>query len=103
MDLHNNSRHGISIERISTPAFARAEIHETTITNGVASMRSVGSLQIAAKSQLSFAPGGLHAMLIQPLQGLVPGSTVQLEIRYNDGGLLIVAAPVLTRLDENSN
>jgi hypothetical protein len=99
LDIRNRSRKPVTIARISCAGFDRAEMHETTVTNGVASMHAVPEVRIDAGAILSFEPGGMHIMLIDPVKSLLPGNVLQLEIHYDDGGLLIVEAPVRTRLD----
>ncbi|MDH4047574.1 MAG: copper chaperone PCu(A)C [Gammaproteobacteria bacterium] len=100
MDMHNRSQHPLTIDGISSPEFVRAEIHETTLSDGIARMQALESITVDAGARLSFAPAGLHIMLLDPRKGLLPGATVRLELRYSDGGLLIVDAPVRTRGDD---
>ena len=42
-------------------------------------------------------------MLIDPVQGLLPGATVLLELHYDRSGLLLVEAEVRTRLENHGN
>jgi copper(I)-binding protein len=103
LDIENVSPRPVTLETVSSPVFARAELHETTIVDGVASMRALASLFLEPRSQTSFAPGGKHIMLIDALQGVLPGATVLLELHYDRSGLLLVEAEVRTRLEENGN
>jgi copper(I)-binding protein len=90
----------MTIDGFSSPGFARAEMHETTITDGIARMQALESIDIEAGSNIEFAPGGMHVMLVEPLKAVLPGASIRLELRYNDGGLLLMDAPVMTRLDD---
>ena len=97
MDILNQSQNVITIDSVSSPEFARAEMHETVLSDGIARMQALDFVAVEAASQLSFAPAGKHIMLLDPKSGLLPGGTVRLEIRLDDGGLLIIDAPVQTR------
>ena len=103
LDIENVAPRPVTLETVSSPAFARAELHETTIVDGVASMHSLASLVLEPRSQTGFAPGGKHIMLIDPVQGLLPGATVLLELHYDRSGLLLVEAEVRTRLEDHGN
>jgi copper(I)-binding protein len=103
LDLENRSSKSITLYGASSPAFGRAELHETTISDGVASMRPVASIVVDPGSRLQFAPGGKHIMLIDPLKAVLPGASVPLQLHYDDAGLLAIEAEVQTRLDDNEN
>lgn len=63
---------------VETPAARSATIHQSSMANGVSSMRAVtGGLTIAPGAKVEFAPGGYHLMLMglkapQALGGKVP-------------------------------
>jgi copper(I)-binding protein len=103
LDIENFSERPITLSSITSPTFARAELHETTIVDGVASMRPLTSVVIEPRSQMKFAPGGMHIMLIDPQKGLLPGANILLELHYDQTGLLLVEAKIQTRLDDNGN
>ena len=98
LHLRNPGNSAISLTGVSSPDFADAAIHETAIDeNGVARMKMLGAASIAAESELSFAPGGLHIMLLEPRRALLPGASVQVELTFDDGTVLLLDAPVQTR------
>ncbi len=101
MDIENRSGKPITINGVRSTAFGRAELHETTIADGIASMQPLAAVVIEARSQLKFAPGGTHIMLIDPVKALLPGGRIQLEIRYDSESSLLIDAEVRTRLDDN--
>ncbi len=103
LDIENVAARPVILERVSSPDFARTELHETTIVDGVASMRSLTSIVLEPRSQTKFAPGGKHIMLIDPVPGLLPGASTQLELHYDRTGLLVVDAEVQTRLNDHGN
>lgn len=63
--LKNNARDAITITRVTSPQFARIEMHESAIENGVSRMYPLPELILAPGQTISFEPGGKHLMLMQ--------------------------------------
>jgi len=66
MVIHN---HGFGADclvgaEIASPFRAEAELHETIVSGGTASMRRVSSICIAGRSKVDLAPGGHHIMVM---------------------------------------
>ncbi len=91
MTLTNNTDDAISITRVSSPQFGRAEIHETVIEDDVSRMRPVGDLTIAAGGSVQLEPGGKHLMLMQPVDS---PQSVSLNLYDGDTLLLSVQADI---------
>jgi copper(I)-binding protein len=62
--LSNTGGDTLKITETSAPSMQMAMLHETTLVNGVAQMRSLDSLSIPAGGQLLLSPGGKHLMLM---------------------------------------
>lgn len=75
----------LTIVSASSPSYASIELHETRMEDGMHRMRQVPALPVPAEGSIELAPGGLHLMLMQPVEGLVPGQTVQVEFLLQDG------------------
>jgi copper(I)-binding protein len=71
---------------ISTPAAARASLHSTSMAGGLARMRGVGPLPIAARQTIAMSPGRLHVMLSGLKAPLRPGQKVPLTLRFEHAG-----------------
>ena len=63
--------------------FERAELHETMEAHGVAAMRPMPYLELHSQSEVSFEPGGKHAMLFGLEPRLRPGGRA--ELRFAEG------------------
>ena len=100
LTLSNRGGDAIVVGSAQSPEFERVEIHETALNDGIASMRRVDSLTVAAGESAVFTPGGLHLMLIGPRAAAKPGQAVTLEIEH-DHGLLVVSATLLDRQAES--
>ena len=72
----------------------RAEMHESTMKNGVASMGAVPEVALEPGKTIQFAPGGYHVMLFGLAATLKPGGTTELTVTLDDGDKVSVTASV---------
>lgn len=89
----NSARYLVAAE---SPDYAKVELHASRVVDGVVSMEPAGDLEIIPGQAISFAPGGLHLMLIGPKTPTKVGSTVALTLVLRDGARLPVKAIVKT-------
>jgi copper(I)-binding protein len=94
LSIENHSREPRVLASVTSPQFARAELHETRMDDGVARMRAVDSLALAPGERVALAPGGLHLMLFDPVRALGPGERVRLRFTLADGWIVEVDAEV---------
>jgi copper(I)-binding protein len=80
--IKNTGAKTVAITTISTDAATMAMLHETTVKDGIAEMRMLSSLRIAAGATLTLAPGGKHLMLTG-LKGL-PKVGEHVKIAFTD-------------------
>lgn len=105
--LHNGAATAVTLTRVTSPEFGSVEMHTTLIDGAMTHMLPIDSLTIAEGSDLEFAPGGPHLMLMQPAAELEPGDPITLEFHYQQAdagdadaegpGLLSVSAPLESR------
>ena len=69
----------------STPVAGKAELHTTTREGDVMRMREVQNVELKPGASVSFAPGGLHVMLLD-VQPLKAGSTFPLTLQFEKAG-----------------
>lgn len=67
---------------IKSPVATSAELHRTSIEDGIARMRQVSTLHVGANEVLEFVPGGLHIMLFGLKKPLVAGQAFELELVF---------------------
>ncbi|HSH28581.1 MAG TPA: copper chaperone PCu(A)C [Thiohalobacter sp.] len=94
MTLYNSASHEREIVRVTSPAFARVELHLSRIEDGMARMIPQETLRIPAHGSLELTPGGYHLMLFDPVVPLQPGDQVELSLHDAAGRVLDVRAPV---------
>lgn len=75
----------------STPVAERFELHQTTVTDGVASMRPVeGGLVIRPGETVELKPGGTHVMLVNLKGPLKEGSCFPGTLTFEKAGAVPV-------------
>ena len=92
--LTNNTDTDILITRVDSPEFARVEIHESTVEDGIARMRRLPELLIPANASVTLEQGGKHLMLMRPIDR---PTAVTLSFYSDDTLLLSVEAPLTSR------
>jgi hypothetical protein len=71
---------------VTTPAARSAQIHESLMEGGRASMRHVESLALPAGRSVELRPGGYHVMLEDLAKPLAEGDRVPLTFTIEDKG-----------------
>ncbi|MHB2268012.1 copper chaperone PCu(A)C [Aliihoeflea sp. PC F10.4] len=76
---------------ISSPLSERAEIHESTVSDGVASMRPVqNGIEIGAGETIELQPGGMHIMFLKPSHPLKEGERFAATLVFEQAGAIAV-------------
>lgn len=80
----------------SSPAAAVVELHETTAdSEGTMSMAPVDSIPVVAGGEALLEPGGYHLMLVDLVEPLVEGGTIELTLEFETAGSVTAVAQVL--------
>lgn len=79
---------------IATPVAESVELHESLEENGIAKMRPVGSIVIAAGGMAELKPGGMHAMLMGIKQPLEKGAKLPITLKFEKAGEVAAEATV---------
>ena len=75
--------------------FAKVEIHEMKMDNGVMSMPELkNGLSIPAHGTIRFAPGGYHVMFTHLTKPLVKGEKITATLNFEHAGPVAVEFPV---------
>jgi copper(I)-binding protein len=89
LSLENNSGETIRITRVASAEYESVQMHETKMEDGVARMRAIPVLEIAAGETVTLQRGGKHLMLMRPTGSF---DTVSLQFLDGDDLLLTVDA-----------
>ena len=83
-----------SLTGASTPAAAKAEVHQTIAVNGVMQMRSVPAIPLEPGKPVTLAPGGYHVMLMGLQHPLKPDETFPLTLTFEHAKPVTVTVKV---------
>jgi copper(I)-binding protein len=73
---------------------AKAELHVTSMDNGVMKMRPLPAVDIKAGGQAELKPGGMHIMLVGLAAPLKEGQTFPLTLTFEKAGKVEVTVTV---------
>ncbi|EHK53063.1 copper chaperone PCu(A)C [Allomesorhizobium alhagi] len=74
--------------------FAQVSIHESSTRNGIAMMTPATQLTLTAGETVSFAPGGLHLMLMGASRNFHEGEHFRIRLIFDDQDSLVFEATV---------
>jgi len=94
MTLVNNSETPYALTAVSFSDANTAEIHETSINEGVMRMRKVSRIDIPANGSAELKPGSYHIMLIGLEREMKAGTTETLTLTFSDDSQKTVEAQV---------
>jgi periplasmic copper chaperone A len=80
---------------VATPIAGMPMLHETVVTDGVASMPHAMSVPVPAGQTVALAPGGFHGMLMGLTQALKKGESFPLTLTFQTAGDVTVTVDVL--------
>lgn len=98
LTVHNQGGKPAALTSVSSLQFARIEMHQTVLKDGVARMQALDTVIVNAKGKVDFVPGGRHLMLFEPTIGLIPGKNISLAFHFDTGAILTVESPLKTRI-----
>lgn len=85
---------GAQIRGVITDYALKVEMHESVMKDGVMSMKPVESVDIPAKGEAAFAPGGKHLMIFGVNDTAISRGKMQLTFLMGNGDRLLVDAVI---------
>lgn len=73
------------ITGVTSPSYADASVHESTMTDGMSQMRPVDALRIEPHGHVELKPGSYHLMLMAPRMRPRAGQRVTILFQLQDG------------------
>ena len=78
-----------------TDRAAMTQVHAVTESDGMARMREAGGVDVPPHASVTFAPGGLHLMLMNLVAPLVAGQSFVVTLTFERSGTRDVDVAVL--------
>lgn len=94
MMLKNTSTQDLALVEARSSVSKVVELHTHKKEGGMMRMRQVEKIDIMAKSETVLKPGGLHVMLIGLKHQLKAGNQIDLELEFDNGEIIKLAAPI---------
>ena len=95
VEINNNGGTDDALVGIATPAADMPMLHETVVTDGVASMPHAMSVSVPAGQTVELAPGGYHGMLMGLTSALKEGDSFPVTLTFVKSGEVTVKVDVL--------
>lgn len=100
VEITNNGGADDSLVGITTPAASMPMLHETVVTDGIASMPHAMSVPVPAGQTVALAPGGYHGMLMDLTTAMKEGDHFPMTLTFEKAGEVTVNVDVLSLRSE---
>ncbi len=99
-DLAYTGPAGVTLDDVAVEGAGMTMIHDYAETAGTMQMMMTGPIPLAEGKPVSFAPGGLHVMAMDPTDALRAGGTARVTFTLSNGAVTTITAPVRAAGDE---
>lgn len=99
-DLSYTGADGVTLEGVEVAGGGMTMIHDYAEEAGTRRMVMADAVPLTQGTPISFAPGGLHVMVMEPSSELRAGGTAEVTLTLSNGATTVVTAPVRAAGDE---
>lgn len=93
-DLSYSGPAGVTLDAVDVEGAGMTMIHDYAESAGKMQMVMIDAVPLAQGTPVSFAPGGLHVMAMDPSDALKAGGTTKVKLTLSDGSGISVDVPV---------
>jgi periplasmic copper chaperone A len=93
-DLSYSGTAPVTLTSVAVEGTGMTMIHDYAESAGKMQMTMTDAVPLSADAPVTFAPGGLHVMVMEPSDTLTAGSTAKVTLTLSDGTTATVDAPV---------
>lgn len=93
-DLSYSGSPGVTLQSVEVEGAGMTMIHDYAEDAGKMQMTMAGPIMLSADAPVTFAPGGLHVMAMDPTDALKAGGTAKITLSLSNGTSATVDAPV---------
>lgn len=87
---------GTALSSVAVDGAGMAMIHQSVEKDGAMTMTDAEPIALVTGTSVTFAPGGMHVMAMQPSDAWQPGGSVKVTLTLSDGTTHSFDAPVRT-------
>jgi periplasmic copper chaperone A len=95
LTIHNTGSTDDALTGLATPIAGMPMLHETVVTEGIASMPHAMTVPVPAGQTVALEPGGFHGMLMGLTGALEKGASFPLTLTFQTAGPVTVDVEVL--------
>lgn len=99
-DLSYSGAPGVSLTGVAVEGAEMTMLHDNVESEGKMQMVMTDSVPLTEGAPVSFKPGGLHVMAMEPGAALAAGSTAKVTLTLSDGTSVTLDVPVRAAGDE---
>ncbi|GAB1595810.1 hypothetical protein PAGU2638_14890 [Lysobacter sp. PAGU 2638] len=88
--IDNRCKATVTLVGASSPGFDDVSMHETRVEGGISRMRPLPRVDVVPGTNVAFAAGGRHLMMMSPKSDVHAGGKVRVELKLADGRTLPV-------------
>jgi len=99
-DLSYSGAPGVSLTGVAVEGARMAMLHDNVESEGTMQMVMTDAVPLKEGAPVSFKPGGLHVMAMEPSDALKAGGTAKVTFTLSDGTTTTVDVPVRAAGDE---
>jgi len=85
LDMKNSSDQPIAVLSAKSARFGDVSLHQSIVEDGMARMRPLKDVVIEPGKTFTFAPGGNHLMLMDPVSAVASGELIIVEFELSGG------------------
>ncbi|OWJ80924.1 MULTISPECIES: copper chaperone PCu(A)C [Paracoccaceae] len=100
VEITNTGSSDDALVGIATPAASSSMLHETVVTDGIASMPHAMSIPVPAGKTVELAPGGYHGMLMGLSAALKEGARFPVILTFEKADAATINVDVLSMRSE---
>jgi hypothetical protein len=91
MTLRNPDAKADALVAVESPLARAVQIHQSSLTGGMASMKQLPRVELPAGGAVTFAPGGYHLMLLGLAKPVKAGDAVPATLTFASGAKVKVS------------
>jgi len=91
MTLKNPDTTPDTLVAVASPWAKAVQVHQSSMTGGMASMKEVSRVAVPAGGSVTFAPGGYHLMFVGLTKPVKVGDTVPATLTFASGAKVTVS------------
>lgn len=92
--IHNQGSQADALTGASSDVAEAVEIHESKMSGDVMQMQKLDSVPLEGSAEITFAPGGLHIMLVGLQRDLQVGDEIEITLHFTSFEDIRLAVPV---------